>query len=517
LLRFEVSDTGIGIPREKQERIFRAFEQEDTSTTRKYGGTGLGLTIASRLVALMGGQIAVDSEPGRGSTFAVAARFGRQPHPQEPSANRPPVLLHNLPVLIVDDNATNRRILEEWLRGWQMRPVAVGDGLAALDALWHGTACGRPYALVLLDARMPDADGLALAAHIRQRAELSATRIVLLTSGDRPGDLARSREQRINAHLLKPVQQDELLETIYRVLQRDEGRGMRDEKRPASSHPSSLFTHPSSLRVLVAEDNEFNAQLLEQLLVRRGHRVRLAGNGREALSLAEGGTFDLLLLDVHMPELDGFQVVQAVRERERSAGRHLPIIALTARSRKEDRDRCLAAGMDDFLAKPIQAADLWAAIGRVAAARPPHPYPSPPEGERGRGEGEPGLLDARVLLAACGGDAAILDKLCQSFRARLPDHLTAVQDALRERDAARLREAAHKLCGMVATFSTAAGGVASQLEDYAASGQLEEAQPLVGQLETMAQELRRLVGGLALDKLQQLSEPAGDPNRTASP
>src|SRR6202040_3030941 len=179
------------------------------------------------------------------------------------------------------------------------------------------------------------------------------------------------------------------------------------------------------LRILVAEDNEFNAQLLEQLLARRGHQVRLANNGRMALSLAEEGAFDLLLLDVHMPELDGFQVIQAIRERERSAGGHLSVIALTARSRKEDRERCLAAGMDDFLAKPIQAADLWAAIDRVAGARPivqPADQPGP------------GLLDARVLLAACGGDAVILEKICQAFRARLPDHLMAVQDALRERD-----------------------------------------------------------------------------------
>jgi CheY-like chemotaxis protein/HPt (histidine-containing phosphotransfer) domain-containing protein len=546
-LRFTVRDTGIGIPQDRQEKIFRAFEQEDTSTTRKYGGTGLGLTIAARLVALMGGQITVDSEPGRGSTFAFTARFGRQPHLPSVVAwsgdrattgggdhaptGGPPVLLHNLPVLIVDDNATNRRILEEWLRGWQMKPVAVGDGLAALDALWHSTARGRPYSLVLLDARMPDVDGLALAAQIRQRAELSATRIILLTSGDRPGDLARFREQRVNAHLLKPVQQDELLDTIYRVMSRTNGNAP-----PAASPALGREPVPASvpaaapLRILVAEDNEFNAQLLEQLLVRRGHRVRLANNGREALALAEEGVFDLLLLDVHMPELDGFQVVQAVRERERTAGGHLPVIALTARSRKEDRERCLAAGMDDFLAKPIQAANLWAAIDRVVGARSRHtPCAVADDGARSRhtpcavaDDGTrsvpaTGLLDPRVLLAACGGDAVILEKICQAFRARLPDHLMAVQDALRERDTVRLREAAHKLCGMVAAFSTVAGGVASDLEDHAAQGQLEEARPLVGQLETMADELVRLASGLSLETLRQQTGPADDPNRTASP
>jgi CheY-like chemotaxis protein/HPt (histidine-containing phosphotransfer) domain-containing protein len=272
----------------------------------------------------------------------------------------------------------------------------------------------------------------------------------------------------------------------------------------------------------VAEDNEFNAQLLEQLLGRRGHRVRLANNGREALALLgvrgqesgvrgqESGVtcrltpdFDLLLLDVHMPELDGFQVVQAVRERERTAGGHLPVIALTARSREEDRQRCLAAGMDDFLAKPIQAANLWAAIDRAAGARPPGGAPGP------------ALLDPRVLLAACGADAAILDSICRTLRARLPDHLRAVQDALRDGDAPRLREAAHKLCGMAMAFSTVAGGVASEIEDHAAQGQFEEARPLVGQLETMAEELMRVVGGLSLETLRQQAEASGDLKRTA--
>src|SRR5262249_49237842 len=228
-------------------------------------------------------------------------------------------------------------------------------------------------------------EGWALAARIRERTELAATRIILLTSGERPGAPARSRELRIDAQLLKPVQQDELLETIYRVMSRSQGNAP-PSAWPTDHQQASTAPVPAAtpLHILVAEDNELSAQVLEQALVRQGHRVRLASNGREVLTLVEQGGFDLLLQDVHMPELDGFQVVQAVRERERTAGGHLPIIALTARSRKEDRERCLAAGMDDFQTKPIRPADLLAAIDRVLSTHPPPPIP-------------------RAGLARCGG------------------------------------------------------------------------------------------------------------------
>src|SRR5205807_9216301 len=312
-----------------------------------------------------------------------------------------------------------------------------------LDALWDAVTLGRPFGLVLLDARMPDTDGLTLAARIRRRAELSATRIVLLTSGDRPGDLGRSRQLRVNGHLLKPVQQEELLETIYRVMSRTDGAAAACRSAPVARDGPPLSPaagYPLAgrpLRILVAEDNEFNVRHLEQLLARRGHAVRLASNGREALALlgitGQGSgdkspgsvsaltpdscpltpDFDLLLLDLHMPELDGFQVVRAIREREQETGGHMPVIALTARSRTEDRERCLAAGMDDYLAKPLRSADLFAAIDRVVSAREapqpgdPQSVGTPPDAGDGAS-----LIDPVVLLAACGDDAEALAARC---------------------------------------------------------------------------------------------------------
>jgi CheY-like chemotaxis protein len=228
----------------------------------------------------------VNSAPGQGSTFAFTARFGLQPHPTEPAVAQPPIPLRNLPVLIIDDNATNRHILLEWLRGWQMEPAAAGDGVAAMDALWEAAARGRPYALVLLDARMPDTDGLALAAQIRKRADLSATRIILLSSGDRPGDWDRFRELRIDAHLLKPIQQDELLDRIYQVMSRaEDDKVTRWQGDKVTEDQGSSPVTLSSLHILLAEDDEFSARFMEQLLARGGHRVRLTTNGREALSL----------------------------------------------------------------------------------------------------------------------------------------------------------------------------------------------------------------------------------------
>jgi CheY-like chemotaxis protein len=294
------------------------------------------------------------------------------------------------------------------------------------------------------------------------------------------------------------MQQDELLNAIYSVMSRtddktsDDARAITEQKAKEPSPQSFSQAGPvsRSLRILVAEDSEFNALLMEKLLLRRGHAVTLVNNGRDAVNRANAADFDVLLLDVHMPELDGFDVIREVRERERAHGgdEHLPVIALTARSRTEDRERCLAAGMDDFLSKPIQTDELWATIDRVTGG----PIAT-----------AKGLFDSRILLAACGGDAAALKSICQALRARLPENLAAVGDALRDQDSLRLREAAHKLAGMVSAFSTSTGSVALEIEDLASRSELKPASKLVVQLNAMTQELLRTVGDLTIEKLQR--------------
>jgi two-component system sensor histidine kinase/response regulator len=441
-------------------------------------------------VGLLGGSIGVESEPGRGSTFSFTARFRRGHAHPEGLATVSSSPLQGLAVLIVDDNATNRRILEEWLRGEKMEPAAVGDGVTAMDALWHGVAQGHPYSLVLLDGRMPDIDGLALASKIRGHTELSATPIILLTSGDRPGESGRARQLGIAASLLKPLQRSELMETMLWVMGHQEELEQLPDDPAVVRPPDPEGVRGLVLRILVAEDNEFNRDLLDYMLACQGLSATMVVDGGEALGLLERERFDLLLLDIHMPEVDGFQVVEAIRKREQTTGDHLSVIAMTARSRREDREKCLQMGMDDYLTKPFEAAQLWAAIDRVVKRRPPD-----------KADGlDP--IDRQVLLGACGGDPAMLQKMCRSLEARVPEHLAAVREALQSRDALRLREAAHKFCGMLSAFSTVAGNQAADLEDAAASARLDKAQPIVAQLEMIAGKLLERVEGLSIESLR---------------
>ncbi|WP_165070668.1 response regulator [Paludisphaera rhizosphaerae] len=490
-LRVKVSDTGIGIPKPEQSRIFRAFEQQDASTTRRFGGTGLGLTIAARLAALMGGGIAVESEPGRGSTFTLTSLFARKPTPKRTPGVRPTGLPRGRWALVVDDNETTRRVLEGWLTAWGLRVATAGDGIAALDALWRAAARKRLPDVVLLDARMPDVDGLDLAAKIRASDELAAAPIVILTTGDEPGDLARSRELGVSARLLKPIRQDELLEALRTALVAPAPSPLA-ESADADEEAAGV-----KLSILVAEDDEFNAHFLVRLLNRRGWSVRLATDGRKALALAldESQAFDVMLLDVHMPELDGFAVVRAVRETEAArGGRRLPIAALTARSRQGDRALCLAAGMDDYLTKPIRTDRLFAVVERLASFR-------------SVGAGEAPALDPDALFAACGGDAELLAGLCRDFRELAPVRLAAARDALRDDDADSLRAAAHKLAGMASMFSSTAAALALDLEAAAAEGRLDDARPILARLVSGLPSLSRQIERMTPESLAALTRP----------
>ncbi len=505
MLHFAVADTGIGISPEKQGRIFEAFEQADNSTTRRYGGTGLGLSIASRLVRLMGGAIAVESTPGEGSTFHFTSRFGRDGAAPNVSAAPAPINLRGLRVLVVDDNATNRLILAQWLRGWQTEPTTVADGLTGLNAMWRSVAIGRPFSVVLLDGRMPGIDGMTLAAEIAQNPELRASRIILLSSEDQPGSRAHHRDMGIAAVALKPIQQEDLLETVYRVLS---GQTDRETRRQADQEatereadtslspcvPVSRFVQ-RSLRILLAEDNDLNQQVVQHFLARQGHTVEVAGDGRQALAAADQGGFDLLLLDVHMPEVDGFEVIAALRERERTNGKRLPVIALTARSMKGDRERCLVAGMDDYLSKPVRREALFAAIERVLAGRPSAEAPATAPAD--------GVLDAAALLTACDSDAALLAQMIAVFHAGAASHLNNVAAAVTSGSSPALCEAAHKLRGLLAAFSTRAADVAQHLELAAAEGRLDGAAEQYATLAALIEELNPELADLSIEVLQR--------------
>jgi signal transduction histidine kinase/DNA-binding response OmpR family regulator len=353
-----VSDTGIGIPREKHATIFDAFTQADGSTTRRFGGTGLGLTISARLAELMGGSIRIESEPARGTQVYLTLPFEIRATPPITPSRGGLNDLQGLHVLVVDDNATNRRILEEILVTWGMQPTLVDGGLAAIAALDRALAAGKPFPLAIIDFQMPDIDGFGLAGRIKARPELGTTMIMMLSSVGHQGDGARCRELGISSYLTKPVRQSLLLEAMLSVL--------ATNARPVD-HPIVVTRHTiseahRSLRILVAEDNAVNRLLVTALLGKRGYTIVTAVNGREAVAAVREDVFDIVLMDVQMPEMDGLEATAAIRKLEAESGAHVPIIALTAHAMKGDREICMAAGMDDYLSKPINPTQLFALI-----------------------------------------------------------------------------------------------------------------------------------------------------------
>ena len=465
VLKFTVSDTGIGIPAEKQWQIFGAFVQADASTTRRFGGTGLGLAISSQLVELMGGRIWIESEVGRGSKFHFAACFTLPPGSSDSPRPAGSLSLDGLRVLVVDDNATNRRILEEMLRSWRMAPVTAEAAAPALALLRSADDGGDPFRLVLVDALMPDVDGLMLAREIRRDARFSSAILIMLTSAPLPEVQKRARQEGFAACLSKPVKQSDLFDLILTTL----GPPAQAPREPAGGSPRRAAGRPKALDILVAEDNPTNQKLVVALLEQQGHRVTLASDGRQALALAAEQDFDLILMDVQMPELSGLEASAAIREREAGTRTHVPIMALTAHAMTGDRERCLAAGMDGYVSKPLRPDELFAAI-ETALAPPAGRDPASSASEPERPEPPP--LDAGTLLAGFGGNRKLLGEVIDMYVADTPRLLDEARRAIACHDAAALAASAHALKGSMGLFAQAgAYEAARRLESAARAGE----------------------------------------------
>jgi PAS domain S-box-containing protein len=490
-LHFEVRDTGIGIPVEKLARIFNEFEQADGTTTRRFGGTGLGLAISRRLVRLMRGQVWVESEVGQGSRFHFTVRFAVQPHRHELDV-APPVMLENMRVLVVDDNATNRRILEEMLRNWRMRPTVVAGADEALRELTESIISGEPFPLVLLDGHMPEIDGFMLAEMIRNKPELLSSTLMMLTSGGQLGDVARCRTLGISAYLIKPVTQSDLFDKIVQVLDR------ANVTHPPTAEANDAVPRPpvtqTPMQVLLVEDNVVNQRLAIRLLEKRGHSYVLADNGIEALEALKKSAFDAVLMDLQMPRMGGIEATAEIRRLEAGTSRRLPIIAMTAHAMKGDREACLAAGMDAYLAKPIQAQELYDTLEGFAAnsQRRPSSANEAPVAETAAVPTAP-LIDWTSALKSVGDDAELLNELISVFFESLPTWLRELQQAIEDQEQPSSKRLAHTLKGSLRQFGAAAAATAQRLENAAEQGNFSEATTLFSQLRTELDQLQPLL------------------------
>ncbi len=489
-LRVSAADTGIGIPADKVHTIFQPFEQADGSTTRRFGGTGLGLTISAKLVELMGGKIWVESEVGVGSTFWFTIKLGVQAHAHSTVSEPDLSQLEGLPVLVVDDNATNRLILTELLTNWGMRPTAVDGGRAALAALRSGAERGQPFPIALVDGMMPEMDGIDLAEQIRREPEITAVRLLLLTSAGQPDDTVRCRALAISVCLTKPVRQSELFDALVKEIAIWNRSEVVRRPQPVAAELTRFAPRKVGLRVLLAEDHPVNQKVAVRMLQHQGHTVVVAPHGREAVSALESARFDVVLMDLQMPEMDGFEALRAIRQREMLTGNRTPIIALTAHAMQGDRERCLDAGFDSYLPKPIRQADLQAAI----ASLEPLARQDPPEPEH------PFLAG---LTEICGGDDEFAHELALSFLESAPSLLTAIDSALQAGDPKALGAGAHALSGISRTIGAGKLAVSSgKLEEFSRQGDLAAAAPEAARLESAWEELRIALEGFLIAEIK---------------
>ena len=465
-LLISVSDTGMGIPPEKQQLIFDAFAQIDASSTRKFGGTGLGLSISSRLVELMGGRFWLESEEGKGSTFYFTACFDQHTKTETEAIARSLVAVNGLPVLVVDDNAINLRVFAEILTHWGMIPTMVDSGQAAIKAMQSMAETGGSFSLILLDAMMPMMDGFMVAKLIREDSRFKTVTIMMLSSADRPDDFERCRNLGINLYVRKPVKHSEFWSAIQIALG-STGATTTEILRPSMSKP------PQQLTILLAEDNAVNQYMAVVLLEERGHRVEVANNGQEVLDMLEKQSFDLVLMDVQMPVMDGFQATKIIREHEQGSQQHLRIIAMTAHALKGDQERCLAAGMDGYLAKPVQEKDLlamvegWAQTGSTSLELETSAFQE---------ETKP-VLDWQEALNRIRGKQKLLCKMMALFQEQSAQLLAEIDDAVQRNDAKLLERSAHTLKSSANSIGAfALGEIAQQLEIIGHEANFNEAE-----------------------------------------
>jgi PAS domain S-box-containing protein len=472
-VHFAIRDTGVGIPPDRQKVIFAPFQQADGSVTRRYGGTGLGLAISAQLVDIMGGGIWVDSEPGKGSTFHFTARF-RVISGHAKRASGRPVDLDGVRALVVDDKSSNGHVLHETLTRWKMATTLVEGGARALAAMESAVQTNEPFKLVIIDSGTSLVDGFAVAQAIKQRPALAGATIMLLTSTGRRGDAARCREVGIAVYLTKPVGQAQLLDAILSVLG---GAVPTDSPGLITRH---TLREGGRVNILLAEDNLVNQKITTRMLEKLGHAVTVVSNGREALDAIGRQTFDLILMDIQMPEMSGFEATETIRRQERGSGRHLPIIALTAHAMDGDRERCLESGMDGYISKPARGAELSRAIGSLLAATPGGSEAA----KRGDEETQLKPFDRTTLLRRLEGDTELLDEVLQIFLSDCPTMLEKIRRAAARRDAKALLFPAHALKGAAANVcASRIHAVALKLELMAKEDRLVDVESHVSALE----------------------------------